>query len=384
MSLSKKITQCEKDIKKCAKKIGNLVGTGFRETEVKSFGVKIHTGMRMAALENDDVNRKNMFGAEPYPKDTVYVDMKDRSGKKIKTASGEVKQKTIHGYYRLSEMEKPVSKIKTPSRARRKAVVYESEDDDAPVSKKTVKKEESEDKVEEKTPAKPIVKKFTLDMGKEGMLAMTGILRMLLMETYEAVQEIESPPIVEDDIKNFLDGKISESGDCNIYQFLVHVEQTVSLATRDKLYNIDTVIFNAVKEYSGNTQIALHISKLYAHFAKVVAIHCSNMCWDNKTLRRVNTKVFSVVRNLEMGFEKHSTISAGTLKKIMEFVHINDERDRLTRELSKLKKEQRSKEAPVKKTPVKAKPSRRKRGVLKPKPAEESDPEPDSSDELSD
>ena len=103
------------------------------------------------------------------------------------------------------------------------------------------------------------------------------------------------------------------------------------------------------------------------------------MCWDNKTLRRVNTKVFSVIRNLEMGFEKHLTISAGTLKKIMEFVHINDERDRLTRDLSKLKKEQRVKEAPVK-----AKPSRRKRGVLKHKPVEESDPEPDSSDELSD
>lgn len=398
MSLSKQIETCEKKIKKCKKDIESIVGSGYTSIETKSLIPKIHQCMRLMALENDDIQRKCMFGVDAFPKDTVYVDMKDRKGNPSKDKDGNVKQKVIHGHYRLADVdlkEKKSTRKKVPTRPRRKAVIYDAEDDEDPIDIQDPEPESEPDSGDSgsKPEQKYVAKKYTLDMGKEGMLAITGTLRMLIWEIDSVTRDVDSLPISSEKIKEFLDDKIQSSGKFNIYQFLVHVMDATSLATRSEMFKLDDLSYNAIKDYCGNNQIALHASNLFTHFVKVVAIQCSNMAWDNKSLRRINSKVFTVFRNLELGFEKHKTISAGALYSLMKFVDLNNKRDQYTRERAKLVKEQNGKPGRGKKAdktsrqPKKGKSERtsgKKGGLLRKRreSGEDSDPEP--YDEMSD
>ena len=392
MSIASKISKADKDIKKCNKNIADIVGSGFVEAETLSLAGKLHKCMRMMALENDDHNRKSLGDEDdPFPNDTKTIKMVDRTGAVLKDSKGNSKKKTIHGHYRLTELlsatPMPVkkSRVSTPAtRPKRKAVVYEKEDDEDPASSHDASESESES--EPKKPVavkKPVVKKFTLDMGKEGMLVITATLRLVLWETFNVTEGCDDVPTKTEDIKLFLDKKISEEFKCNIYQFLVHVQQTYSLSTRDNMYDIDDIVVKVVQKYCGNKQVAKHISKLFAHFVKIVTISCSNMVWDNKTLRRINSKVFSVYRTLEIGFEHHKTISAGILSKLINFVKKTNERDLLKRTRAKLVKEQKTSDESVepktrpKKASKKPKTKSKKRQVVV---ESDSDPEPGSDD----
>ena len=113
------------------------------------------------------------------------------------------------------------------------------------------------------------------------------------------------------------------------------------------------------------------------------------MVWDNKPLKRINSKVFSVYRNLEIGFEHQKTISSGILMKFKSFVKNVNARDCLKRTRSKLIKEQKNSVVDADIKPIPKKALKKKKAVSTKKKHHESDsdsePEPVSdTEELSD
>ncbi len=415
MSLNSQIKSIEKRAAKCDSEKFDIVGKGFKEAESQAFPGKLHALLRLVALENDDHNRKNNASStEPFPAKGRSEKVSDKKGGFVKV-DGEFKLKKYPGYFRLSDVSKSPKKSRStrsarpPLRKKKKATVYEDEESEQPIENKESDDEtkESDDDTKESDDEDEEPKKYTLDMGKEGMLAMVAAFRMMLWEVYNATAE-GTLPSSKNDIRKFLDESVSGEFDCNIWQFIAFVAENSSLAYRDNLFGIDTLVYEVVKDYCGNSNIAIHVGETFAKFAKVVAIHASNMFWHCKTLKRLNEKIFSIFRNLEIGVEGQPTISSGVLDKLVAFVKLSNEHDGLRRAKSKLLKEKKkaeegetttkspkaAKPALKNSTGAKAKAAKAKAKAAKAKKAkaakakaaaEASDPEPsENEDELSD